>query len=104
VGSDREQVWATRRTSWGASGDSSRFTLAVGIERAPRDRIVLPGDAIAALATEARVKVGPGVRRDGSRLVAAKAGVVKARNASAVWLESRQRRVRGAGWPVTVVA
>jgi len=76
--------------------------LAAGVERAPWDRVVLPGDAIAALAAEARVKVGPGVRRDGSRLVAAKAGVVKARGASAVWLESRQRRVRDAPGTLTV--
>ena len=60
----------------------------------PLHSVVLPGDPLATLPADARVRIGPGVRRDGAALVAAKAGVVRAKGAGTVWIDSTQRRVR----------
>jgi hypothetical protein len=57
-------------------------------------RAVLPGDVLAALAPDAHVKIGPGVRQDGGQLVATKAGTVRTRGGTTVWVENAQRRVR----------
>lgn len=59
--------------------------------------VVLPGDSVAAvgdLPADAVLRVGPGLRRDGSELVATKAGVPRNRKSTVHWLETSQRRVR----------
>ena len=60
------------------------------------DRIVMPGDVVLSLveASEDKVRIGPGLRRQGDSLVASKAGILRTKkNQNVYWVDSNQRRV-----------
>lgn len=55
--------------------------------------LVLPGDTIEASATDQKkCIVGPGLRKEGERIVATRAGILKHRRPNTYWVEGHQKR------------
>lgn len=68
--------------------------------------VVLPGDEVsttAQLPAGATLRIGQGVRRDGTDLLATKAGVKRTHNNNTFWLETSQRRVRMPPCPIAML-
>eukprot|EP00882_Tetradesmus_deserticola_P002813 GHRQ01002990.1.p2 GENE.GHRQ01002990.1~~GHRQ01002990.1.p2 ORF type:complete len:233 (+),score=64.67 GHRQ01002990.1:673-1371(+) len=55
-------------------------------------QVVAPGDAVQALPPSGSVRIGPGLRAEGSYVVAQKCGVVRQTRNGKLWLESKQKR------------
>uniref|UniRef100_A0A1E1XFX1 Exosome complex component RRP40 n=1 Tax=Amblyomma aureolatum TaxID=187763 RepID=A0A1E1XFX1_9ACAR len=57
------------------------------------NKLVLPGDVVDVVATEQRkCIVGPGLRKEGDRIVATRAGILKQRRPNTYWVEGHQKR------------
>ncbi|KAK8759812.1 hypothetical protein V5799_028921 [Amblyomma americanum] len=57
------------------------------------NKLVLPGDVVDATATDERkCIVGPGLRKEGDRIVATRAGILKHRRPNTYWVEGHQKR------------
>lgn len=77
------------------------MTAVCGFELLVREgECVVPGDAVATIfesedgSPPAVVRLGPGVRRDGGRICALRAGLVRVHEGrSKIWLEFNKRRV-----------
>ncbi|XP_029850455.2 exosome complex component RRP40 [Ixodes scapularis] len=55
--------------------------------------LVLPGDTVNISASDKKKYVlGPGLRKDGERIIATKAGILKQRSPGTYWVEGRQKR------------
>uniref|UniRef100_A0A224YY06 Exosome complex component RRP40 n=1 Tax=Rhipicephalus zambeziensis TaxID=60191 RepID=A0A224YY06_9ACAR len=57
------------------------------------NKLVLPGDVVDVSATdEKKCIVGPGLRKEGERVVATRAGILKHRRPNTYWVEGHQKR------------
>ncbi|CAN8004330.1 unnamed protein product [Ixodes hexagonus] len=55
--------------------------------------LVLPGDTVDVSASDKKKCVlGPGLRKDGERIIATRAGILKQRSPATYWVEGRQKR------------
>ncbi len=55
-------------------------------------QVVAPGDVVAALPEQGKVKVGAGLYAEGNSLHTSKAGVLRQTKARKLWVEGRQKR------------